>query len=137
MQHNDITVTATGGTEQVTLSHTQGNEHVTGLPYNAEIETLEPSAPQNQFSYTKRLIKVAVLVEESLGIQLEYNNLSEELLFRTTVDAMGRQIPLFSGMRKLSLSGIGWEEHNLNIISNGPFPMQLNAIVIEADTGGS
>ena len=137
MQHNDMTVTATGGTEQITLSHTQGNEHVTGLPYNAEIETLEPSAPQNQFSYTKRLIKVAVLVEESLGIQLEYNNLSEELLFRTTVDAMGRQIPLFSGMRKLSLSGIGWEEHNLNIISNGPFPMQLNALVIEADTGGS
>jgi len=137
MQHNDMTVTATGGTEQITLSHTQGNEHVTGLGYDAEIETLEPSPPENQFSYTKRLIKVAVLVEESLGIQLEYNNLSEELLFRTTVDAMGRQIPLFSGMRKLSLSGIGWEEHNLNIISNGPFPMQLNALVIEADTGGS
>ena len=134
---NTATVTATGGTEQITLSHTQGNEHVTGLGYDAEIETLEPSPPENQFSYTKRLIKVAVLVEESLGIQLEYNNLSEELLFRTTVDAMGRQIPLFSGMRKLSLSGIGWEEHNLNIISNGPFPMQLNALVIEADTGGS
>tara|TARA_R110002012_G_scaffold75971_1_gene191862 strand:- start:33616 stop:36933 length:3318 start_codon:yes stop_codon:yes gene_type:complete len=137
MQHNNMTVTATGGTEQITLSHTQGNEHVTGLPYDAKIETLEPSAPQNQFSYTKRLIKIAVLVEESLGIQLAYNNLSEELLFRTTVDSMGRQISLFSGMRKLSLSGIGWEEHNLNIISNGPFPMQLNALVIEAETGGS
>ena len=137
MQHNDMTVTATGGTEQITLSHTQGNEHVTGLTYDGELETLEPSPPDNQFSYTKRLIKLAVLVEESLGIQLEYNDLSEELLFRTTVDAMGRQIPLFSGMRKLSLSGIGWEAHNLKIISNGPFPMQLNALVIEADTGGS
>ena len=50
---------------------------------------------------------------------------------------MGVKIDLFSGKRELSLSGIGWEEHNLNIISNGPFPMQLNAIVIEADTGGS
>ena len=137
MQHNDLTVSATGGTESVTVSHTQGNEHVTGLPYSAELETLDPSAPENQFSYTKRLIKIAVLVEESLGIQLDYNDLSEELLFRTTVDAMGRQISLFSGMRKLSLSGIGWDTHNLIVRSNGPFPMQLNAIIIEAETGGS
>ena len=137
MQHVNKTVTATGGTEQITLDHTQGDEHVTGLPYDAEFETLEPSAPDNQFSYTKRLVKIAVLVEESLGIQLEYNDLSEELLFRTTVDAMGRQIPLFSGLRKLSLSGIGWDTHNLKVVSNGPFPMQLNAIIIEAETGGS
>ena len=138
MQHVNKTVTATGSvTETITLNHTQGNEHVTGLPYDAELETLEPSAPENQFSYTKRLIKIAVLVEESLGIQLEYNDLSEELLFRTTVDAMGRQIPLFSGLRKLSLSGIGWDTHNLKVVSNGPFPMQLNAIIIEAETGGS
>ena len=138
MQHVNKTVTATGsGTETITLDHTQGNEHVTGLPYDAELETLEPSAPENQFSYTKRLIKIAVLVEESLGIQLEYNDLSEELLFRTTVDAMGRQIDLFSGLRKLSLSGIGWDTHNLKVVSNGPFPMQLNAIIIEAETGGS
>ena len=138
MQHVNKTVTATGsGTETITLDHTQGNEHVTGLSYDAELETLEPSAPDNQFSYTKRLIKIAVLVEESLGIQLEYNDLSEELLFRTTVDAMGRQIDLFSGLRKLSLSGIGWDTHNLKVVSNGPFPMQLNAIIIEAETGGS
>jgi len=134
---NTATVTVVASDETVTLSHTQGNEHVTGLAYDAELETLEPSAPDNQFSYTKRLIKVAVLIEESLGIQLEYNDLSEELLFRTTQDAMGRQIPLFSGLRKLSLSGIGWEAHNLKIVSNGPFPMQLNAVIIEAETGGS
>ena len=138
MQHSNLTVTDTGGSDEtITLTHTEGNEHVTGLAYDAEMETLAPSAPENQFSYTKRLIKVAVLVEESLGIQLEYNDLSEELLFRTTQDAMGRQIPLFSGLRKLSLSGIGWETHNLKIVSNGPFPMQLNAVIIEADTGGS
>ena len=133
MQHTNQRV----ATNQVVLSHTQGNEHVTGLPYTAQLETLDPPSPVNQFSYTKRLIKIAVLIEESLGIQLDYNDLSEELLFRTTVDLLGRQISLFSGMRKLSLSGIGWETHNLIIRSNGPFPMQLNAIIIEAETGGS
>ena len=134
---NTATVTVVAEDETITLSHTQGNEHVTGLPYDAEIETLTPSSPENQFSYTKRLIKVAVLIEESLGIQIEYNDLSEELLFRTTQDAMGRQIPLFSGLRKISLSGIGWDTHNIKIVSNGPFPMQLNAVIIEAETGGS
>ena len=72
-----------------------------------------------------------------MGIQLEYNDLSEELLFRTTGDAMGRKIDLFSGTRKLSLSLIGWDTHTVKIRSNGPFPMQINALVIEAETGGS
>ena len=50
---------------------------------------------------------------------------------------MGNQIDLFSGKRELSLSGIGWDVHNLEIISNGPFPMQINALVIESETGGT
>ena len=137
MQHIDKVVGAGTVANTVELDNYEATDAVIGLPFDAYIETLEPSSPENQFSYTKRLIKAAVLVEESLGIQLEYNDLSEELLFRTTQDAMGRQIPLFSGIRKLSLSGIGWDTHNLKIVSNGPFPMQLNAVIIEAETGGS
>ena len=133
MQH--VNKTVANGT--VTLNHTEGSRSVTGLAYTAEMDTLEPSAPPNQFSYSKRLINLAVLLEESLGIQLEYNDLSEELLFRTTGDAMGRKIDLFSGTRKLSLSLIGWDNHTVKIRSNGPFPMQINALVIEAETGGS
>tara|TARA_R110000787_G_scaffold162449_1_gene275862 strand:- start:179 stop:2818 length:2640 start_codon:yes stop_codon:yes gene_type:complete len=133
MQHVDKTVA--NGT--ITLNHAEADRAVTGLAYTAEIDTLEPSAPANQFSYSKRLINLAVLIEESLGIQLEYNDLSEELLFRTTGDAMGRKIDLFSGTRKLSLSLIGWDTHTVKIRSNGPFPMQINALVIEAETGGS
>ena len=49
---------------------------------------------------------------------------------------MGLQIPLFSGRRKLSLSGIAWDDYDLKITSNGPFPMQINALVIETETGG-
>ena len=134
MQHVNKTVSATG---TVTLTHDQGSRAVAGLPYTAEIDTLEPSAPENQFSYSKRLIKIAVIIEESLGIQLDYNDLSEELLFRTMSDFMGRQIPLFSGTRKLSLSGIGWDTHTVKISSNGPLPMQINALILEAETGGS
>ena len=137
MQHIDKVVGAGTVANTVELDNYEATDAVIGLPFDAYIETLEPSSPENQFSYTKRLIKAAVLVEESLGIQLEYNDLSEELLFRTTQDAMGRQIPLFSGIRKLSLSGIGWDTHTLKIVSNGPFQMQLNAVIIEAETGGS
>jgi len=134
MQHVNKTVASDGS---VVLNHYEGNKAVAGLPYTSEVDTLEPSAPEHQFSYSKRLIKIAVIIEESLGIQLDYNDLSEELLFRTTSDAMGRQIPLFSGTRKLSLSGIGWDVHTVKISSNGPLPMQLNAIIIEAETGGT
>ena len=134
MQHVNRTVASDGS---VALSHYEGDKAVAGLAYTTEVDTLEPSAPEHQFSYSKRLIKIAVIIEESLGIQLDYNDLSEELLFRTTSDAMGRQIPLFSGTRKLSLSGIGWEVHTVKISSNGPLPMQLNAIIIEAETGGT
>jgi hypothetical protein len=134
MQHVNKTVSA-GST--ITLNNYESNRVVVGIGYDAEIETLTPSAPENQFSYTKRLIKAAVLIEESLAIQLEYNDLSEELLFRTTQDNMGEQIALFSGIRKLSLSGIGWDTHNIKIVSTGPFPMQLNAVIIEVETGGS
>ena len=132
MQHVDKTVSS----GKIILDNSEGSDIVVGLSYNGEIETLEPASPPNQFSYTKKLLVLALIVEESLGIQLEYNDLSEELLFRTTVDSMGRQIPLFSGRRKLSLSGIAWDDYGLKITSNGPFPMQINALVIETETGG-
>ena len=52
MQHTNMTVTNTGGgDETITLSHTQGNEHVTGLAYDAELETLTPSAPAVSYTH--------------------------------------------------------------------------------------
>ena len=134
MQHNNKTVSNSG---TITLDNTEGTDVVVGLLYNGELETLEPTAPENQYSYSKQIKNLTLLVEESLGIQVEYEDLNEEILFRTSGDAMGRQIDLFSGKRKLSLSGIGWDEFGIKIISNGPFPMQINSIVMEAETGGS
>ena len=133
MQHVNKTV-ASG---VVTLDNTAGSDVVLGLPYNGEIEVLEPTPPPNQYSYTKRLLSITLLIEESLGIQIEYTDLLEDILFRSTGDSMGQQIPLFSGSRKLSLSGIGWDEYGIKVVSNGPFPMQINSLVLETETGGS
>ena len=133
MQHINKTVSS----GSVILENTAGTDVVIGLPYNGEIETLDPTPPPNQYSYTKRLLSISLLIEESLGIQIEYTDLLEDILFRSTVDMMGQQIPLFSGSRKLSLSGIGWDQFGLKIVSNGPFPMQINSLVLETETGGS
>ena len=133
MQHINKTVSS----GSVILENTAGTDVVIGLPYNGEIETLDPTPPENQYSYTKRLLSIQLLIEESLGIQIEYTDLLEDILFRSTGDMMGQQIPLFSGTRKLSLSGIGWDEFGLKIVSNGPFPMQINSLVLETETGGS
>ena len=133
MQHVNKTV-ASGA---ITLDNTAGSDVVVGLAYNGELETLEPTAPQNQFSYSKQVKTISLLIEESLGIKIEYGDENEEILFRSSGDLMGRQIPLFSGRRKLSLSGMAWEDFDIKIVSNGPFPMQINSIVLEAETGGS
>ena len=134
MQHINKVVSSIG---TVSLDHFEGTDTVVGLPYEGELETLEPAAPDNQYSYSKRLLNLVLLIEESLGIKIEYNDLEEEILFRSMQNQMGVKIDLFSGKRDLSLSGIGWEVHNLKIISNGPFPMQINALVIESETGGT
>jgi hypothetical protein len=133
MQHINKTV-ASGA---ITLDNTAGSNVVVGLAYNGELETLEPTAPENQYSYSKQVKNISLLIEESLGIKIEYGDENEEILFRTSGDLMGKQIPLFSGKRKLSLSGMAWEDFDIKIVSNGPFPMQINSIVLEAETGGS
>jgi len=132
MQHINKTVSS----GSLLLDNTAGTDVVVGLPYDGEIETLEPTPPENQYSYTKHIISISILIEESLGIQIEYADLSEDILFRSTGDSMGEQIDLFSGRRKLALSGIPWEDFDVKIVSNGPFPMQINSIVLETETGG-
>ena len=133
MQHINKTV-ASGS---ITLDNTAGTDVVVGLAYNGELETLEPTAPENQYSYSKQVKNISLLIEESLGIEVEYGDLSEEILFRTSGDAMGRKIDLFSGKRKLSLSGMAWDDFLIKVVSTGPFPMQINSIVLETETGGS
>lgn len=133
MQHNNKTVSSGA----ITLDNTAGSDVVVGLAYNGELETLEPTAPENQYSYSKQVKNISLLIEESLGIKVEYGDENEEILFRTSGDLMGQQIPLFSGKRKLSLSGLAWEDFDIKIVSNGPFPMQINSIVLETETGGS
>ena len=70
-------------------------------------------------------------------VNLEKRDSLVNCTFRSMLNQMGVKIDLFTGKKDLSLSGIGWENHNLKIISNGPFPMQINALVIESETGGT
>jgi len=133
MQHPNETVSS----GSIILDNALGTTVVVGLPYSGEIETLEPTAPENQQSYTKHLISISLLIEESLGIQIQYIDLLEDILFRSTQDLMGLPLDLFSGRKKLALSGIPWEDYDVKIVSNGPFPMQINSIVLETETGGN
>ena len=89
------------------------------MMYNTLQEMKQVFMMSRFIEYTKRLLNLQLLIEESLGIQVEYNNLSEEILFRSMLNQMGVKIDLFTGKKELSLSGIGWETHNLKIISNG------------------
>jgi len=124
----------------VTLDHSISTTAVSGLPYDASMTTLSPPTLENQYTWNKRLKTVTVLIQDSLGVSLIYNvdgnDLIEELLFRSTQQNTGEAIPLFSGFRKQTLSGIGWETHTVKIKSISPLPMQINGLSIELETGG-
>jgi hypothetical protein len=120
----------------VTLDHSLATTAISGLFYDASITTLSPPTLDNQYNWNKRLLTLTALVQDSLGIRIEYNDLTEELLFRSTQVNTGEPIPLFSGFRKQTLSGIGWNTHNVKIKSISPLPMQVNGLSIELETGG-
>jgi len=132
MEHANKTVASTN----ISLDHTLSTTTISGLFYNASITTLSPPVLENQYNWFKRLKTITALIQDSLGIRIEYNDLTEELLFRSTQQNTGEPIDLFSGFRKQTLSGIGWETHNVKINSISPLPMQINGLSIELETGG-
>ena len=132
MEHSNKTVAST----KVNLDHQLSTTTVSGLFYNASMTTLSPPTLDNQYNWNKRLLTLTALIQESLGIRIEYNDLTEELLFRSTQQNTGEPISLFTGFRKQTLSGIGWDVHTVKINSISPLPMQINGLSIELETGG-
>ena len=133
MEHANKTVAS----NLATLDHNLATTAVSGLSYTAQMETLSPPTPDNQYNFNKRLLTLTALVQESLGIEIEYNETSEEMLFRSTQQNTGEPIDFFSGFKKSSLSGIGWQAHSVIIRSISPLPMQINSLSIEVETGGA
>ena len=135
MEH--VNKTVTGSPYTVTLNHSLANTAVSGLSYISQMETLSPPTPDNQYNFLKRLLTLTALIQDSLGIEIEYNDVQEEMLFRSTQVNTGEPIDFFNGFRKSTLSGIGWDTHNVIIRSISPLPMQINALSLEVETGGA
>ena len=135
MEH--VGKTVSGSPYTVTLDHSLATTAVSGLSYIAQMETLSPPTPDNQYNFLKRLLTLTALIQDSLGIEIEYNDVQEEMLFRSTQQNTGEPIDFFTGFRKQSLSGIGFSTHNVIIRSISPLPMQINAVTIEVETGGA
>jgi len=135
MEHANKTVT--GSPYTATLDHSLATTAVSGLSYTAQMETLSPPTPDNQYNFLKRLLTLTALVQDSLGIEIEFNETTEEILFRSTQQNTGEPIDFFNGFKKASLSGIGWDTHNVVIRSTSPLPMQINSLSLEVETGGA
>lgn len=133
MEHVNKTVAS----NTITLDHQLSTTAVSGLSYTAQMETLSPPTPDNQYNFNKRLLTFTALIQDSLGIEIEYNETTEELLFRSTQQNTGEPIDLFTGFKKSSLSGIGWQTHSVIIRSISPLPMQVNSLSLEVETGGA
>ena len=138
MEHANLSVGNSGATNgKATLNHTLATTTISGLSYTAQMETLSPPTPDNQYTFNKRLLTFTALIQDSLGIEIEYNANTEEFLFRSTQQNTGEPIDFFNGFKKNSLSGSGWESHSVIIRSTSPLPMQINSLSIELETGGA
>ena len=126
MEHVNKTVAS----DIITLDHALASTAISGLSYTAQMETLSPPTPDNQYTFNKRLLTLTALIQDSLGIEVEYNETTEEFLFRSTQQNTGQPIDFFNGFKKSSLSGIGWDAHSVIIRSISPLPMQINALSI-------
>ena len=88
------------------------------------------------FALKKFMKELVLLVENSLGVEIEYDDYAEEYLFRSSQNLTGQAIPLFSGKISLSLAGVSSDIQTVRIKSNGPLPLQINALAVVIDQGG-
>ncbi|MCP4127345.1 MAG: hypothetical protein GY753_09815 [Gammaproteobacteria bacterium] len=124
----------------ISLDYEASKIHV-GLPYTAEIQTLEPHVVLDKYSgsslsKTKTVSRLTVRVLKSRGLWA--GSTSEDLieLKQRTDEAWGDPIALFTGDFELTVEPT-WQEHGSVIIQQrDPLPATILAVIPDLDTGG-
>lgn len=108
-----------------------------GLPYSAEIETLEVNAPSpGVIDDIKLISSVGVVLKASGGVRVGSDlTVMDELPLREFED-MGAPTERFTGFTKLNVSASwGANKGKVHIISDAPLPCEVLSIIPKAMTG--
>ncbi len=105
-----------------------------GLPYTGYIETLDLGIPnlfEPLYGRKRRFYRVLIDFYRTVGGQAGIGTL-DRIYFRTTTMDMDTFVPMYDGIKVLSISK-GWDrEINLKIQQAQPLPMFIRAVGIES-----
>lgn len=127
---------------QITLDRSASDIHV-GLPFTSAITTMPLEAPQREGSFvtlgkTKRIHQVQVLFAETVGAKIgPFGGALDVVAFRKPPDLMDQPVPLFDGIKRMSLSSVWEDSPRVNVVSDQPLPCTVLAIVAESQINAS
>lgn len=121
----------------ITLSSSASKIHA-GLPYESVLETMNLEAGARNGTAqgrTKRINRLVLRLDRSLGGWVGPDEAKmDQLLFRTSNDAMGQALPLFTGDKTITFPG-GQNTHGrIRIKQTMPLPLTVLAVIPEVDT---
>lgn len=119
----------------IKLQHAASIIHV-GLPYVAELETLEPEAPKGTIQgRRKRIVKITLRLNRSRGGWVGYDRDHLDELKQRTTEAMGEAIRLYSGDQEVNLPST-WNKGTIVLQQRDPLPITVLAALPDMEVGG-
>ncbi len=99
-----------------------------GLGYDSFVTTLDiPNGPQGILvGNRKKISRIVVKLLDTMG--LKYGPNTEELdqmIYRFPTDKLGNAVPFFSGDEVLTMGNMTYDDHNVVIGQDGPFPLSI------------
>lgn len=128
-------LTVTGGT--VTLPFAASKVHV-GLPYSAEFETLPPAIQFEDVGASRgrphSVSAVRIQMEKTRGLKAVLADGRANELIQTSGD-LAEEIPLWTGMRELTVPAQWNRDGTIAIRQDNPLPMTVLGIAVDLSIG--
>lgn len=126
--HPDCEVSATG---TITLNNSYGEVHA-GLPYTSTVQTLRiegGSATGTSQNKIKRVYKVAVRLNNSLGMKVGNDDGLDTVYFRSSAMPTDRAPELFTGDKEIQFPAGYDKDAYIKITQEQPLPLEVIAIM--------
>ena len=99
-----------------------------GLGFDSFVTTLDiPNGPQGILvGNRKKISRIVVKLLDTMGLKYGPNTGElDEMIYRFPTDNLGNAVPFFSGDEVLTMGNMTYDDHNVVIGQNGPFPLSI------------
>ena len=99
-----------------------------GLGFDSFVTTLDiPNGPQGILvGNRKKISRIVVKLLDTMGLKYGPNTSElDEMIYRFPTDNLGNAVPFFSGDEVLTMGNMTYDDHNVVIGQDGPFPLSI------------